>query len=96
MTPYRPLFYILFFVIYLSLVATAKEGCGPHYCDTLKPQCAVPKCTANQILVLKNPQLCRCCPQCYTIKGEGEPCREESYTVCGSNLKCIRKVCVKT
>ncbi|CAG9826315.1 unnamed protein product [Diabrotica balteata] len=94
MTLYRPLFCIVLSVVYLSLTATARNDCGPHYCDNIRPKCVVANCTANQIKKTY-PPLCRCCPECYTIKDEDEPCGEEIYAVCGPHLKCYKKVCIK-
>uniref|UniRef100_A0A6P7FHY2 Uncharacterized protein LOC114330549 n=1 Tax=Diabrotica virgifera virgifera TaxID=50390 RepID=A0A6P7FHY2_DIAVI len=99
MTSCRLLLYIVFAVVYLSLIGKCctlgpgKGDCGPHYCDSIKPKCVVANCTANQIKKTY-PFLCRCCPECYTIKDKDEPCGEEIYAVCGPHLKCYKKVCI--
>uniref|UniRef100_A0A6P7FIH1 Uncharacterized protein LOC114330547 n=1 Tax=Diabrotica virgifera virgifera TaxID=50390 RepID=A0A6P7FIH1_DIAVI len=85
---------ILLFMIYLFETTTPRLTCGPNFCDNIKPNCVVPKCTANQI-VKTNPKLCRCCPQCYTIKDHRKHCGEENFEVCKSGLRCIRNKCLK-
>uniref|UniRef100_A0A6P7FLB3 Uncharacterized protein LOC114330566 isoform X2 n=1 Tax=Diabrotica virgifera virgifera TaxID=50390 RepID=A0A6P7FLB3_DIAVI len=101
----RPLFFIVLSVVFLSLIgkwcslAAGRGNCGPNYCDDKHDSCVVRHCAANQI-AKTYPPYCRCCLECYTVKGLGEQCGEEIYAVCGPNLQCVltdppKRICKK-
>ncbi|CAG9826314.1 unnamed protein product [Diabrotica balteata] len=94
MTSSTVFLFILLSMVYLFVETAARQDCGPHYCLTRKHNCDIALCTDDYV-EMDYPELCRCCPQCYKIKGDGESCGEENFAVCGPNLKCVRGVCIK-
>uniref|UniRef100_A0A6P7FRY3 Uncharacterized protein LOC114330562 isoform X1 n=1 Tax=Diabrotica virgifera virgifera TaxID=50390 RepID=A0A6P7FRY3_DIAVI len=73
-----------------------KQGCGPTYCENKRFFCPLIK-NCNKTQVQKTwPQQCVCCPTCFNVVSEGEPCGGDPiYAVCANGLKCCSNVCRK-
>ncbi|CAG9826316.1 unnamed protein product [Diabrotica balteata] len=88
MISYRISILLLFSVAYLIETTSADATC----CDNNKQVCIDPHCKPNQI-AKRVPELCRCCPQCYTIKGLRQSCGDQIFAVCKKPLICISNRC---
>uniref|UniRef100_A0A6P7FI24 Serine protease HTRA3-like n=1 Tax=Diabrotica virgifera virgifera TaxID=50390 RepID=A0A6P7FI24_DIAVI len=91
MSCYRDSLLFLISIAYLFEISSAEVNCKPD-CSLVKVKCIDPRCPANQI-EKRVPELCRCCPQCYAVKGLGERCGLQIFAVCKKGLICINNKC---
>nr|CAI5837165.1 unnamed protein product [Callosobruchus analis] len=96
----------LFVLFYIA--SSQRRICPANFCDTIRVSCLQVECNGERVKQIK-PELCRCCPNCYTenasndssrytnvITDEGGDCSDPWETTCATGLKCnVRGICVK-